>query len=97
MEWALFDGLALESVERILAAAGRVRLLRGEILFHEGDRGESVYLIETGKVAVRISTPEGDLVTVACSVQVRPWENWPSSVTMSAGRPQCRRSSQWSP
>lgn len=65
MKWALFDGLAPESVDRILAAARRVRLSRGEVLFHEGERGESVYLVETGKVAVRISTPEGALVTVA--------------------------------
>jgi CRP/FNR family transcriptional regulator, cyclic AMP receptor protein len=65
MEWALFDGLASESVDRILAAARRVRLSRGEILFHEGERAESVYLIESGKVAARISTPEGALVTVA--------------------------------
>jgi CRP/FNR family transcriptional regulator, cyclic AMP receptor protein len=65
MQWALFDGLASESVDRMLAAARRVRLSRGEILFHEGDRAESVYLIESGKVAARISTPDGALVTVA--------------------------------
>jgi CRP/FNR family transcriptional regulator, cyclic AMP receptor protein len=65
MEWALFGGLAPESVDRILATARRVRLSRGEVLFHEGERGESVYLVETGKVAVRISTPEGALITVA--------------------------------
>jgi CRP/FNR family transcriptional regulator, cyclic AMP receptor protein len=65
MHWALFDGLASESVDRMLAAARRVRLSRGEILCHEGDRAESVYLIESGKVAARISTPDGALVTVA--------------------------------
>jgi CRP/FNR family transcriptional regulator, cyclic AMP receptor protein len=65
MQWALFDGLAPESVDRILASARRMRLARGAILFHEGERAESVYLVETGKVAVRISTPEGALVTVA--------------------------------
>ena len=65
MQWALFDGLPLESVDRILAAARRVRLPRGGILFREGERADCVYLIESGKVAVRISTPEGALVTVA--------------------------------
>jgi CRP/FNR family transcriptional regulator, cyclic AMP receptor protein len=65
MQWALFDSLAPENVDRMLAAARRVRLSRGEILFHEGDRAESVYLIESGKVAARISTPDGALVTVA--------------------------------
>ncbi len=65
MQWALFEGLASPIVDRMLAAARRVRLSRGEILFREGDRAESVYLIESGKVAARISTPDGALVTVA--------------------------------
>ena len=65
MQWALFDGLPPESVVPILAAARRVRLSRGGILFREGERADSIYLIESGKVAVRISTPEGALVTVA--------------------------------
>jgi len=61
MQWALFEGLAPESVDRILAAARRVRLSRGKIMFHEGEHGDSVYLVERGKVAVRISTPDGAL------------------------------------
>jgi CRP/FNR family transcriptional regulator, cyclic AMP receptor protein len=65
MQWPLFDGLAPESVDRILAAARRIRLSRDGVLFREGDRAESLYLVESGKVAVRISTPEGALVTVA--------------------------------
>ena len=65
MQWALFDDLASESVNRILGAARRIRLSRGDVLFHEGDHAETVYLVESGKVAVRISTPEGALVTVA--------------------------------
>jgi len=65
MQWALFDGIPLESVDRILAAARRVRLSRDGILFREGERADSVYLIESGKVAVRISTPEGAPVTLA--------------------------------
>lgn len=65
MEWALFGGLATEDVDQILAATRRVRLSRGGVLFHEGDRADSVYLIESGKVAVRISTPDGALVTAA--------------------------------
>jgi CRP/FNR family transcriptional regulator, cyclic AMP receptor protein len=65
MNWALFDGLAPESVDRVLAAARRISLSRGEVLFREGDHGDSVYLVQSGKVAVRISTPEGALVTVA--------------------------------
>jgi CRP/FNR family transcriptional regulator, cyclic AMP receptor protein len=38
---------------------------RGETLFHEGDPGDSLHLIEKGRVAIRPSTPAGDVVTLA--------------------------------
>jgi CRP-like cAMP-binding protein len=38
---------------------------KGETLFHEGDPGDSLHLIEKGRVAVRPSTPMGEVVTLA--------------------------------
>lgn len=38
---------------------------KGETLFHEGDPGDSLHLIEKGRVAIRPSTPRGDVVTLA--------------------------------
>jgi len=37
---------------------------RGEVIFHAGDPGESVHLIERGLVAVRIMSPYGDELTL---------------------------------
>ncbi len=38
---------------------------KGETLFHEGDPGDSLHLIEKGRVAIRPSTPLGEVVTLA--------------------------------
>jgi CRP/FNR family transcriptional regulator, cyclic AMP receptor protein len=61
VEWAVFGGLPDETVRRILADARRRRFARREVLFHEGDPAASVHLIARGRVAVRVSTPLGDV------------------------------------
>src|SRR3954447_21258788 len=37
---------------------------RGEVLVHEGDPADSLHLIESGRVAVRIATPTGERATL---------------------------------
>ncbi|MFM2071267.1 MAG: hypothetical protein RLZZ623_1530 [Actinomycetota bacterium] len=37
---------------------------KGETLFHEGDPGDTLHLLGVGRVAIRISTPEGDIATL---------------------------------
>lgn len=49
---------------RLIAAGRRRRFERNEVLFHEGDGGDSVHLITRGRVAVRITTPLGDVATL---------------------------------
>lgn len=45
--------------------AGRPRDFRaGEVVFHQGDPCDSLYLLRRGRVAVRVLTPDGDEVTV---------------------------------
>jgi CRP/FNR family transcriptional regulator, cyclic AMP receptor protein len=61
VEWELFGGLPDESVRRILADARRRRFVKREVLFHEGDPAASMHLIAKGRVAVRVSTPLGDV------------------------------------
>jgi CRP/FNR family transcriptional regulator, cyclic AMP receptor protein len=61
VEWELFGGLPDESVRRILADARRRRFVKREVLFHEGDPADSMHLIAKGRVAVRVSTPLGDV------------------------------------
>jgi CRP/FNR family transcriptional regulator, cyclic AMP receptor protein len=57
----------LPAVERdsLLASARRRRFARREVLWHEDDPGDSLHLIETGRVAVRIGTADGHSATVA--------------------------------
>src|SRR4051794_31478286 len=38
---------------------------KGETLFHEGDHGDTIHVIEKGHIAIRCSTPGGDVATLA--------------------------------
>lgn len=52
-------------VRRELLASGRTRrFARREVVFHEGDPGGTLHLIQAGHVAVRIHTPMGDVATL---------------------------------
>lgn len=64
MEWPLLQGVPEEDVRRVLAASKRRRFARSEILFHEGDPADTIHLIAKGKIAVRITTPQGDIATL---------------------------------
>ena len=64
MEWDLFKGLPEEWVRQIVSDARRRRFARREVLFHEGDPAASVHLIARGRVAVRVTTPLGDVATL---------------------------------
>lgn len=50
----------------MLAAGRRRRFAAGEIVFHEGDPADAFHLLMSGRVAVRVATPNGDqaLLTV---------------------------------
>src|ERR671922_1063228 len=65
MEWPLLDGVPEEPRRRVLAAARLRRFARGEVIFHEGDPGDTLHLIARGRVAVRVTTPLGDTATLA--------------------------------
>jgi CRP-like cAMP-binding protein len=64
VEWRLFDGLPEPQRRRLTEASRRRRFGRGEVLFHEGDLGDSVHQIRSGSVAVRVTTSEGELATL---------------------------------
>jgi len=64
VEWDLFKGLPEEWVRQIVSDARRRRFARREVLFHEGDPAASVHLIARGRVAVRVTTPLGDVATL---------------------------------
>ena len=64
MEWDLLASLPDGDRAEILAAAARRTFNRGEILVHAGDRADSLHLIVEGRVAVQISTADGDRATL---------------------------------
>ena len=64
MDWPLFAGLPEHDVVRVLGAARRRTFGKGEIVFHRGDPGDSLHLVVTGRFAVRVMTPAGDVATL---------------------------------
>lgn len=61
----LFDLLVPHERRELLASGQRRRFARKEVIFHEGDPGGTIHLIQSGHVAVRIHTPLGDVATLA--------------------------------
>ncbi|HEY2301677.1 MAG TPA: Crp/Fnr family transcriptional regulator [Acidimicrobiales bacterium] len=64
MEWALLAVLTEHDRRELLSHARRRRFAKGEAIFHEGDPGESLHLVASGHVAVRLTTPLGDQTTL---------------------------------
>jgi CRP-like cAMP-binding protein len=49
-----------------LRVSGRRRKFsRGEVVFHEGDPGDSLHRVASGRFAARVTTPVGDVATFA--------------------------------
>src|SRR5205823_4969580 len=65
MEWEVLRSLDELDRRRVLAAAQHHRFSRREVLFHEGEPGDSLHLIGDGRVAVRVGTARGDIATLA--------------------------------
>lgn len=64
MEWDLLKDLPDEWVRDLLARSRRRRFARREVLFHEGDPAASLHLVAKGRVAIRVTTPLGDVATL---------------------------------
>lgn len=65
MRWRLLEDLPEADVQRLVSVSRRRRFDRNEVVFHRDDPADSLHLIEKGRVAVRVSTPLGDTVTIA--------------------------------
>jgi CRP/FNR family transcriptional regulator, cyclic AMP receptor protein len=63
MEWPLLRHLPADQRRRLLAAGRSHHYARREVVFHEGDPGDSLHLVQRGHVAVRVTTPLGDVAT----------------------------------
>ena len=56
--------LADDDRRELVQLARRRRFARGEVIFHEGDPGETMHLVIQGHVAVRVTTALGDVATL---------------------------------
>ena len=64
MESPLLAVLSADDRREVLRLARRRRFARGEVIFHEGDPGDTMHLVAQGHVAVRVTTPLGDVATL---------------------------------
>jgi len=64
VRWPVLASIPEPQVRALLSVARRRRFARHEVVFHEGDPGDAVHLIDRGRVALRVTTPLGDTVTL---------------------------------
>jgi CRP-like cAMP-binding protein len=64
VEPRLLEPLTVADRADVLAAAVLKRFRRGETLVQEGEPGESLHLVRSGRLAVRVSTPDGATATL---------------------------------
>jgi CRP-like cAMP-binding protein len=64
MHSKLLTSLTADEQRQVISQTHRRRFRRGEVVFHEGDPGDSMHLIAKGHVAVRRSTPLGEIATL---------------------------------
>jgi CRP/FNR family transcriptional regulator, cyclic AMP receptor protein len=65
MRWRLLNDVPAEDVRMLLSVARRRRFQRGEVVFHRDDPGDSLHLVVSGRFAIRVMTPLGDMVWIA--------------------------------
>jgi CRP-like cAMP-binding protein len=65
MEWKILDGVPEEDVRRVLDMARKRTFRKGEIVFHEGDPGDTLHLIRSGRFGVKVTTQYADEAILA--------------------------------
>lgn len=80
MDWPLLEPLSEEERRDLFRRARRRRFSKGEVLFHEGDPGDTMHLLAKGHIAIRVSTPLGDIATLQV---LRPGEHFGEMAVVS--------------
>lgn len=60
---SFLDDLPDDDRRRVISEARRRKFAKNEVIFHEGDPGDSLHVIARGHVAIRAATPLGDTAT----------------------------------
>jgi CRP/FNR family transcriptional regulator, cyclic AMP receptor protein len=61
----LFQGIEPDELTRIAETMGRRRYRRHEVIFHEGDPGDSLHVVVAGRVKITRESAEGEEAIVA--------------------------------
>jgi CRP-like cAMP-binding protein len=65
MDWPVLASVPAEDRSGLVAGLRRRAYHRDEVIFHQGDPGDTLHLIAAGHVSVRVTLPGGEFVTVA--------------------------------
>lgn len=60
----LFDSLDDTRLDDLAESFDGVRLVTGDVLMHEGDPADALYIVRHGRLRASIETPDGDTATV---------------------------------
>jgi len=63
-QWPILNVLSDDERRSLMRVARRRKFARNEVIFHEGDPGDTLHLVAQGHVAIRVTTPLGDVATV---------------------------------
>jgi CRP-like cAMP-binding protein len=64
MDWPLLRPLSAEVRTTIMSASRPRRYHRGDVVFQEGEPGDTLHLVRSGRLAVRVSTDAGESATL---------------------------------
>ena len=65
MDWPVLASLPPQERRGLVAGLRRRSYDRDEVIFHQGDPADTLHLIATGHVSVRVTLPGGEFVVVA--------------------------------
>jgi CRP-like cAMP-binding protein len=82
MDAPLLDVLDDDDRRELLRLSRRRRFARNEVIFHEGDPGDTLHILQSGHVTIRSTTPLGD---VAMLRVLRPGEFFGELAVISPG------------
>jgi CRP/FNR family transcriptional regulator, cyclic AMP receptor protein len=68
MRWGPFSGVNSTVLERVAAGSVVKKFAAGEIVFHQGDRAHTLYVVQTGRFEVEVSTPEAETLQLRIHV-----------------------------
>jgi CRP-like cAMP-binding protein len=64
MERNLFEDLTASQRGTVVRACVVRRFARRQTIFHRGDPNDGLYIVRSGRIAIRMSTPEGEVASL---------------------------------